>query len=148
MISLPDIDQLVKTQNEGIGVELMHPVTGKGIGLRLWVVSYESQRVRAVQKAQRTMEIASFRNGENMTQSLEDSEIAIIVASVVGWSGDLVDGKEEFSTEAFRKFITDYPVFIEQIDEVAAQRRAFFRVGTADANGSAKKASEAQKANR
>lgn len=103
--------------------ELTHPVTGKGIGITLKLISREADVPRnlsirladkmrvAEAKAQRT-----GKAGASLAE-IEQNGVELLAACVVGWSGVEEDGKPlGFSKEALKEHLLGINWVREQIN--------------------------------
>ena len=127
-------------------IEILHPASGKPIGVRLQIVDESDERVKAVQQhiATRRLQLEA-RNKTFDGAQLEKNGVDLICAAVVGWewysTTDNPDDRATFNGEVpefnaanVRRVITEsHPVlFAKQISSALFDNPDFF---TNTANG-------------
>lgn len=126
---LANLDTLSTAQEEGVDVELRHPVTNEPLGVTVRVASYESERVRRVKRriTDRALKATQGRR-QTTAEDLERSTREMVAAAVISWSGLVYRGETLDCTPAnVLRVLEEQPWIGEQIDAVAQDRAAFFR---------------------
>lgn len=127
---LSTLDTGSQRQEDGVPVEIKHPVTGQGLGITVTVASYESERVKAVARAMGNKALLQQKRNPrkaDTVEAVEERTLEIAIAAIVGWDGVELEGKKlPFTRENARTVLERYPFIAEQIDAVAADRAAFF----------------------
>lgn len=119
--------------DEGVDVEIRHPITSEKLGLTVKVASYQSAKVRAVQrKMANTALREQSRNPKKVRTSEEIEERAkdVIAAAILDWSGFEKDGKPYPCTPEHVKAVVDDPdlwFIADQVDKAAEDQAAFIK---------------------
>ena len=115
----------------GVEIEITHPVTSKPLGLKVKVASYASERVKAVQRRIANRSLRENKRNPKRTATVEELEEAsteILAAAVVGWSGFELKGKPlECNRENVLSVLNNPDLWFirEQIDKAADDVTAF-----------------------
>lgn len=81
---------------DGVEIEITHPVSAKPLGLKVTVASYQSERVKAVQRriANRSLKDNKRNPKKSATvEELEEASSDIIASAVISWAGFELKGK-------------------------------------------------------
>lgn len=126
---ISNLDGFTAALEDGTDVELKHPATDKPLGIVLRIVSYDSDRVRSVQRRQTDAAMRlRARNKAPTSDMLETNGREIMAASVVSWTGMEMDGQTlECTRDNVLAVLKRFPWVGEQIDAVGGDRAAFFR---------------------
>lgn len=132
-MDLSKFNGLAKTFDEGVEIEIRHPTTGERTGLKVRVASYQSERVK---KVQRRLGNAAIRENKRnpkkvgTVEEIEEKTNEIVAASVIDWSGFELNGKAMDCTPETVLTVLENPDlwFIgEQIDKAADDQAAFVK---------------------
>lgn len=124
---------LAKSFDDGVEVEILHPVTGKATGLCVRVASYQSERVKAAQRRMANAALRDQKRNPKKTATVEEIEektTDIIVAAVLSWEGFEKDGKPLECTPENVRMVVENPdlwFIAEQIDKAADDQLAFMK---------------------
>lgn len=130
-MDLSKFDGFAKSFDEGMEVEIRHPVTGDKLGMTVTVASYQSERVKKLQRKLANVAMREQRRNPKKAATVEEVEEKahdIMVAAVIGWSGFERDGKPLPCTpENVRAVLTNPDLWFigEQIDKAAEDAQAF-----------------------
>jgi len=132
-MDLSSFEGLAQGFEEGVDVEILHPTTGAKTGLVVRVASYQSERVKRIQRRLANEALKEQkRNPRKVTKVEEAEEKAhdIIVAAVISWEGFELGGKPlECTPENVRKVVSNPDLWFiaEQIDKAADDQAAFIK---------------------
>jgi hypothetical protein len=132
-MDLSQFDGLAKSFDEGVEIEIKHPKTGAGTGLKVRVASYEGERVKRVQRKMANAAIReSKRNPKKIgtVEEIEEKALEITAAAVVSWSGFTLNGKPlECTPENVLTVLGNPDLFFirEQIDKAAEDQASFIK---------------------
>lgn len=140
MKSLDELDIGTKS-NEGIELELLHPITREPLGMFLTVCGMYSERYIAHQRKVQNADLLKARQGkgkkqdEDIMQIAEDRGTALLVACTTGWRhGEskalpFHGGKHEFSAEKCAELYTSksLPWVRLQVDRAIADDSNFIK---------------------
>jgi hypothetical protein len=132
-MDLKQFEGLAKSFDEGVEIEITHPKTGKGTGLKVRVASYSSERVKRVQRKFANIAIReSKRNPKKVgtVEEIEEKAVEITAAAVVSWSGFTLGGKTlECTPENVIAILTNPDLWFisEQIDKAADDQASFIK---------------------
>lgn len=124
---------LAKGFDEGVEIEILHPKTNAKLGMFVTVASYQSERVKALQ---RTMTNALIREQKRnpkkvgTVEELEKKTMDIVSTAVLSWRGFEDGGKEiECSPENVLAVLENPDLWFigEQIDKAADDQGAFIK---------------------
>lgn len=132
-MDLKQFEGLAKSFDEGIEIEITHPKTGVGTGLKVRVASYSSERVKRVQR--RLTNVAIRENKRNpkkvgTVEELEERAVEITAAAVVDWSGFMLNGAALPCTPENVLTVLSNPdlwFISEQIDKAADDQASFIK---------------------
>ena len=130
-MDLAKFDGLARSFDEGTVVEIRHPVTGEKTDLTVTVASYQSERVKKLQRKMANAAMREQRRNPKKAATVEEVEEKahdLMVAAVIGWSGFERDGKPlECTPENVRAVLTNPDLYFiaEQIDKAAEDAQAF-----------------------
>jgi hypothetical protein len=116
---------------EGIEIDITHPVTAKPLGMKVTVASYQSERVKAVQRriANRSLKESKRNPKRSATvEELEETTNEILATAVLSWTGFELKGKPlECNRENVLSVISNPDLWFirEQIDKAADDVTAF-----------------------
>lgn len=116
---------------DGIEVEITHPVTSKPLGLTVRVASFNSERVKAVQRriANRSLKDNKRNPKKSATvEELEEASNEILASAVIGWTGFELKGKPlECTRENVLSVLNNPDLWFirDQIDKAADDVTAF-----------------------
>lgn len=119
---MPDVDRKE--------IDIIHPTTKKKTGIKITVLSRDSDTYRDLQKAQANVRFKQF--GKRTTsasltaEELEEESIQLLVACTVGWKNMFYDGKSvEFNQDNVRMIYERVTTIREQVDEAIHDRSNF-----------------------
>lgn len=128
MTDLTQFADLIPAQEEGIVVDILHPVTGDPIGMSVQVAGPDSERARKARQAVMNANMRSNAASRPKANELEESQRKVIAKSVISWIGVELDGKElDCTTDNVIKVFADYPFIYEQVSGAAANRAGFIK---------------------
>lgn len=116
---------------DGVEIEIRHPVTSKPLGLTVTVASYQSERVKAVQRRIANRSIKENKRNPKRSATVEELEEAqndILASAVVSWSGFEMKGKPlECNRENVLSVLNNPDLWFirEQIDKAADDITSF-----------------------
>lgn len=122
-----------KAFEEGVDVPIKHPVTGEPLGLTIRVASYQSERVRKVQRKMANAALREQRrNPKKATTSeeIEERSREVIGAAIIDWKGFEKAGKPYPCTPENVAAVLSNPDlwFIgDQVDKAADDQSAFMK---------------------
>lgn len=125
---LARFDDLVKAQNDGADVKILHPVTGEEIGLTINVSGPDSAKVQKATRLYRDELIQMRRTNPSSTDTtLADIKLTARVCNSWKFAADTtIDGKvPEFSLEQAIAVMKRFPFIREQVDAAAGTRAGF-----------------------
>lgn len=112
-------------------VEVVHPVSGKPIGLVIQVVGTDSAAYQNIQRKLQNRRLQKWQRNRSTKMSaeqLEEEQLELLCSCIHSWTGMVVDGKEvEFSPDAAREILVRFPFVREQIDEAIGDRANFLK---------------------
>jgi len=132
-MDLKQFEGLAKGFDDGIEVEILHPVTQKPLGMKVRVASYQSERVKAkVRQIENQRRQDAKRNPRKIVSVEKDEQTShdVFVAAVISWEGFEVGGKPLECTPANVRMIADNPdlwFIVKQVDQAADDELAFIK---------------------
>jgi hypothetical protein len=130
-MDLSEFNGYASALDEGIDVDIVHPVTGKPLGITVRVAAYSSERVKAEARRLANEWRRKARPGKITTVEAEEGRTkAIVAASILRWSGVEMNGETLACTpDNVRRVIDDPNLawFVQQIDAAAGDDAVFFR---------------------
>lgn len=130
-MDLAKFDGFAKSFDEGMVVDLLHPATGEKLGMSVTVASYQSERVKKLQRKMANVAMREQRRNPKKASTVEEVEEKahdIMVAAVVSWEGFERDGKPLPCTpENVRALLSNPDLWFiaEQIDRAADDQQGF-----------------------
>lgn len=121
---------------DGVEIDILHPITNAKTGLKVKVASYQSERVNAVQRRIANRSLRDNKRNPKKTATVEELEEAsteILAAAVVGWSGFELKGKPiECNRENVLSVLNNPDLWFirEQIDKAADDVTAFMQASS------------------
>lgn len=121
---------ILSIEPQTITIDIKHPSTNESIGLSVECQSFESDAVKAVQRA---IANKTLRNGRNTqtAEKLESNSIAILAATIVSWKWadglTLGDLKNPPLTPANKEKLLAVSWISRQIDTPLGDEAAFFK---------------------
>jgi len=116
---------VVSKANEGTTVDIVHPVTGDPLGIKVQVVGQDSDLYR---KAQRKIlnKRLNDKKFKTRAEELENEAIDLLAGCTVGWEG-IQEGETDipFSVDAAKRVYREYPWMKEQVDMAIGDRGNF-----------------------
>ena len=125
---LSAFDALTAAQEEGIELDILHPTTGKPIGLKLRVAGYESERAKKVTRALANKNVRGQRVKRITAEEAEENARHLQASVIVGWDWYALklDGQvPEFNLANVKAVLNRFPFIAEQVDVLANDRAAF-----------------------
>lgn len=122
---------LAKTFDEGTTVDILDPRDGSKTGLRVTIASYQSERVKKLQRKMANAAMREQRRNPKKASTVEEVEEKahdLMVAAVIAWEGFEQSGKPlECTPENVRAVLTNPDLWFigEQIDKAADDSQAF-----------------------
>jgi len=107
-------------------IDIIHPLTGKPTGVRVEVASYESERVKAVQRKLANKSLKKQRRRLTAEES-EENIMIMACAAVVSWTGYTKDGEPVKCTPEAVREVMQLGWFATQIDEAASDQTLFIK---------------------
>lgn len=131
-MDLTKFDGLSRKFDEGVEIEIRHPVTNEPLGMKVRVASYQSERVKKVQRKLANAALRDQKRNPKKPVTVEETEekaFEIVAAAVLDWSGFERDGEALACTpENVLSVIENSDLWFisEQIDKAADDQAAFF----------------------
>lgn len=131
MVDLSKFDGFAKSFDDGIDVDICHPVTSEKLGMTVRIASYQSERVKKLQRKMANAAMREQRRNPKKAATVEEVEekaFDIMVASVISWEGFERGGKPlECTPENVRAVVSNPDLWFiaEQIDKAAEDSQAF-----------------------
>jgi len=113
--------------NEGVWMELEHPVTGEPLGIKIKVAGVDSDYYR---KEMRRQQNKRLKKGIRTisAEELENEVIELLVACTLDWEGIEYEGKVlECNKENARMIYKKFPWIREQVDNFINDRANFLK---------------------
>lgn len=113
--------------NEGVWMDIEHPITGEVLDIKIKVAGIDSNIYRKKLREQQNKRI---RKGfKNITaEELEAEAIELLVACTLDWKGVEYEGQElECNPENIRKIYKEFPWIREQVDLFINDRANFLK---------------------
>lgn len=128
MTDLANLSKIYDRQDEGAELDILHPVTGEPIGLKVTVLGYKGEKMQAVQKAAANERL---RNPQRFRSAvvIETHTHEQIAAAVAGWTwaeGVTLKGERpEATKENVLALMKSLPFVVDQVDAFAANMANF-----------------------
>lgn len=128
MTDLSDFADLIRVQDDGIDVDILHPKTGESLGMTIRVAGPDSERQKKARTAVNNDRLLKSRNKRVTAPELEADQLKVVAASIISWSGVIENGKEvELTGETATDILTRYPFILDQINSVVGDRAGFIK---------------------
>ncbi len=118
-----------KTREDGVPVDIRHPVSGKLLGLRIWVASQDSERVTSVRNQLADERIQDMRETISAQEQTAYGE-RLLAAAIVRWefSDDLTidGGVPDCTPENAQSILRRFPFVADQVAKKSRTQSAFF----------------------
>lgn len=125
---LAEIQAEAKQENV---LEILHPVSQIGIGLKIRIASPDSEKYRKLAQAMRTkIQAMMQRNKGKMppTEVIEEESQKVLIGAVLGWEGATWGGQPfECTPDNVKQLFDALPWIKEQVDEYLGNRANFFK---------------------
>ena len=118
---------ILSPANEGVWMELEHPVTGEPLGIKIKVAGVDSDYYR---KEMRRQQNKRLKKGIRTisAEELENEVIELLVACTLDWEGIEYEGKVlECNKENARMIYKKFPWIREQVDNFINDRANFLK---------------------
>lgn len=113
---------------EGAELELLHPVTGKGLGGRIRVVGADSDRYRSAVRSVSSKRVHKRRRAPLTPEEVEEEGLDILVKATLEWRDIVVDGETlVFTKDNVRNLYRRFPWIREQVDGFISDRGNFLQ---------------------
>ena len=115
-------------------VEILHPVTGEPLGIRITIHSSDSDVARNMIRAQATTRLHHLRSKKRSILTQEEVEAEgteYLVKCTVGWEGVEENGTPLSATPENLRRVYSTPAYRwlrQQVDEAIAERGLFFDI--------------------
>lgn len=112
-------------------IEIIDPRTKQGTGIKITVLSRDSEKARTVTRSQLNRRFRTMGRGRNAGPTLTAEELDmetldLLVACTQNWQGMLWGGKElECSAQNARMVYSRSPIIREQVDDAISDRALF-----------------------
>ena len=118
---------VVSPANEGVWMNLEHPVTGEPLDVRIKLAGIDSDYYK---KELRKQQNKKFKKGfrKLSAEELEADTIELLVACTLDWEGVELEGQAlECNPENVRKIYKRFPWIREQVDNFINDRANFLK---------------------
>jgi len=118
---------VVSPANEGVWMNLEHPVTGEPLDVRIKLAGIDSDYYK---KELRKQQNKKFKKGfrKLSAEELEADTIELLVACTLDWEGVELEGQAlECNPENVRKIYKRFPWIKEQVDNFINDRANFLK---------------------
>lgn len=114
-------------------IEILHPVDGSPLGIKVTVMSFNDERMKRVKrKIQDDGARLSARGKSFKAEEVEENRIILTHAAMTGWewSGDVnfKGSKPDFNLKNVREVLNAMPFMHQQIEEAVSDEAAFFQI--------------------
>jgi hypothetical protein len=126
-VDLATFDPLVKAQEEGRECQIVHPLSGLRLSVKISVVGRDSRRFKAANRWLTRRQLERIADGGVDGDDANQDDLCEFLARLcTGWSGVIVDGEElAFSVENATKVFKRFPFTYEQVDAFSGTRLNF-----------------------
>jgi len=113
-------------------IEIMHPKTDEPIGLKVYLVSFDDEKVKKVRRKFLDEKLRlEARNKHFNAEEIEENNLAMMFAAMTGWewSNDLtLDGDKQpaFNQKNVYTVLKKIPFVASQIEKEVVDEKAFF----------------------
>lgn len=113
--------------NEGVWMELEHPVTGEPLGIKIKLAGVDSDYYKKEIRRQQNKRLKKgIRNIK--AEELENEAIELLVACTLAWENVEYNGEAlECKPENVRKIYKEFPWIREQVDSFINDRANFVK---------------------
>lgn len=122
---------LTVAANEGAEVELLHPVTGEGLGSFVSILGTDSDRYKERMNKLRNKRIEAAKKAETIDMTAEDLDqqnVDLLVACTTGFRDLVLDGEPVvFSATIAQQMYTRFSWMRDQIDREIGNRANFLK---------------------
>ncbi len=117
---------LTAASDSGATIDLVHPGTGADLGIKIGVTGFESEAVKAAERAY-LRGVQDRKKKPDPAEFLMGRRVAVAAASVTSVTGMEV-GQEAITVDKLRAMLADpsWIWILEQVEEVAGDRASFF----------------------
>lgn len=125
-----DLGTFKQSQLDTAEINIAHPLTGEETGMKIRVVSLDSDKYHQISMKLQNENIKYARKnrGKTTAEKLSSDAIELLANVTVGWDNIKINGKDlPFSLENARKLYEDYAFIKEQVDEFIGDRRNFIK---------------------
>ncbi len=125
---------IIKDANAGTGIDLHHPITGRRLKIKIYVLGRDSDKFKAIQAAQAQARLAKASKGGFRASNVDPKEheedgISLLAACTLGWDNLVLNGREvPFSESNAEVIYAKHPWIKEQVDVAIADRALFTKV--------------------
>jgi hypothetical protein len=133
MADLSEFEGLAQTFDDGVEINILHPITGKPTDMFVTVASYQSERVKALQRKIGTKALRDEKRNPKKAITAEEIEAKsydIAATAVLAWRGFQRKGADIPCTiENVRALLAnpDFWWVVEQIDKAADDLTLFIQ---------------------
>lgn len=128
MTDLSDFADLIRVQDDGIDVDILHPKSGESIGMTIRVAGPDSERQKKARTAVNNDRLLKLRNKRVTATELESDNLKVVAASIISWSGVIENGQTVMlTTESATDILTRYPFILDQINSMVGDRAGFIK---------------------
>lgn len=125
-----DLGTFKQSQLDTAEINIAHPLTGEETGMKIRVVSLDSDKYHQISMKLQNENIKYARKnrGKTTAEKLSSDAIELLANVTVGWDNIKINGEDlPFSLENARKLYEDYAFIKEQVDEFIGDRRNFIK---------------------
>ena len=125
---LSSFDDVVKVQEEGYDLDILHPISGEAIGITIRIAGPDSARARRAANRSINESMRAQRLKRPTAEDAYARSLQHLAGLVVEWSGVMLDGQElPPSNENCLLVFTRFPWIANQVDVAANDRSLFTR---------------------
>ena len=118
---------IVSPANEGVWMELEHPVTGEPLGVKIKLAGTDSDYYKKELRRQQNKRLKKGIRNIN-AEELEAEAVELLVACTLDWEGVELEGQAlECNPENVRKIYKKFPWIKEQVDAFINNRANFIK---------------------
>ena len=124
---LGELDSARERAESGVEIDIIHPVNGKPLGIKVRVLSFDSEKYRNTDRKLTNDRLR--RQKQIMTADDLDAEsLTRACALVAGWSGVVLNGQKlDCVSGNIRTVFTKFPFIREQVVGAASNRANFYQ---------------------
>lgn len=114
-------------------IEILNPVNGQEIGVRISLVSINDERLKKVKRRIQDEKLRLEARGKNFkSEDIEENRNVLIFNAITGWdwSGDtnFHGEKPVFNLKNITDVMNELPWLREQVEEAISDEQAFFQI--------------------